>query len=186
MGDVSVYGFTRRFVRDLMARVDMVPPSLVLAQAAKESGWGTSRFVREGNNLFGQRSFLGGPGMPAQRQPLDAGVVLARYDSLGASVDAYLFNLNTFGAYDDLRDIRARFRAEGKAVDSEELADGLRCYSALADQYIEDIRHLIRSNRLGRFDRLRLMPVDAQWIRTNIGVDVTLEKGPESQNVPDA
>lgn len=185
MGDVSVYGFTRRFVRDLMARVDVVPPSLVLAQAAKESGWGTSRFVQERNNLFGQRTVLEMPGASTQNQPQDAVLMLSRYASLRDSVDAYFYNLNTFGPYDHLRDIRAKFRAEGKEVDAEALAAGLHCYSELKDEYIEDIRHLIRSNRLGRFDRLRLLPVDALWMRTNLGVNVTLEKAPAPQNVPD-
>ena len=68
---------------------------------------------------------------------------------------------------------------------AEALAAGLHRYSEHADQYVEDIRHLIRSNRLGRFDRLRLMPVDAYWMRTNVGIDVTLEKGTELKNIPD-
>ncbi|HEY6008792.1 MAG TPA: glucosaminidase domain-containing protein, partial [Geobacteraceae bacterium] len=130
MSEVSIYGFTRRFMRDLLARVDIVPPSLVLAQAAKESGWGTSRFVQERNNLFGQRTILETPGVPAtQDQPQDAVLKLSRYATLRDSVDAYFFNLNTFGAYDRLRDIRAKFRAEGKDVDPEALAAGLHRYS---------------------------------------------------------
>ncbi|MGI2103199.1 glucosaminidase domain-containing protein [Shewanella oncorhynchi] len=91
----------------LLERVDILPPSLVLAQAAKESGWGTSRFAREGNALFGQWDFKGNGMEPRQKRQGLGNYGLARFDTPFASVEGYLLNLNTHNAYQKMRDFRA-------------------------------------------------------------------------------
>lgn len=134
----------------LLRRVDVVPPSLALAQAAEESGWGTSRFVREGNNLFGQ---IGGDIVPLDDS---AGPAMASYDSLHAAVRAYMLNLNSHRAYENLRRVRAQIRARGAFPDGHSLAGALGAYSERGQAYVDGIRALIRHNGLLRFDHAKL------------------------------
>lgn len=136
----------------LLLRVDVVPESLVLAQAAKESGWGTSRFAREGNNLFGVWCFTPGCGLkPLSR---DAGLnhEVARYDSVQQSVNAYVHNINTHAAYNELRRIRAESRAGASIISGMALAEGLLRYSARGVDYVREIQQLIRTNNLQQFN----------------------------------
>ena len=134
----------------LLRRVDMVPPSLALAQAAEESGWGTSRFVREGNNLFGQI----GESIVAEDNP--SGRTMASFDSLHAAVRAYALNLNSHRAYENLRRLRAQIRARGAFPDGHSLAGALSAYSERGQAYVDGIRALIRHNSLLRFDHAQL------------------------------
>jgi Bax protein len=134
----------------LLHRVDVLPPSLVLAQAANESGWGTSRFAREGNNLFGQRTYRTGNGIvPSHRREGDTHEV-KRFGTLFASVRSYMRNLNTHEAYSELRDMRAKLRLSGKPLSGAQLADGLDAYSTRNKEYIADVRAIIRANDLMR------------------------------------
>ena len=134
----------------LLHRVDILPPSLVLAQAATESGWGTSRFAREGNNLFGQRTFQAGNGIvPAQRPDGETHEV-KRFGSLFESVRSYMRNLNTHSAYRELRDLRAQLRRSDRPLNGTRLADGLNAYSTRSSDYIADVRTIIRANNLSR------------------------------------
>jgi Bax protein len=134
----------------LLHRVDILPPSLVLAQAATESGWGTSRFAREGNNLFGQRTYRTGNGIvPAHRREGDTHEV-KRFGTLFASVRSYMRNLNTHEAYSELRDLRAKLRLNGKPLSGALLAEGLEAYSTRNKNYIADVRAIIRANDLSR------------------------------------
>jgi len=134
----------------LLHRVDIIPPALVLAQAATESGWGTSRFVREGNNLFGQRTYWAGNGMvPAQRRAGETHEV-KRFGTLFESVRSYMRNLNTHDAYRELRDVRASLRRSSQPLSGIQLARGLSAYSTRAKDYIADVRDMIRSNDLTR------------------------------------
>lgn len=136
----------------LLKRVDVVPPSLALAQAANESAWGTSRFASEGYNFFGQWCFEPGCGLvPSSR---DAGKrhEVAVFDSPQASVDSYIRNLNTHPAYQPLRDLRARLRAQDEALTGRKLAAGLTRYSERGDEYIRELRAMIRYNELGQHD----------------------------------
>jgi len=140
----------RRVRAMLLHRIDILPPSLVLAQAATESGWGTSRFAREGNNLFGQRTYSAGNGIvPAQRVE-GATHEVKRFGSLFASVRSYMRNLNTHRAYRELREVRARLRRSGQELDCTALAAGLEAYSERSSAYIDDIRTIIRINDLTR------------------------------------
>lgn len=134
----------------LLRRVDVVPPSLALAQAVEESGWGTSRFVREGNNLFGQ---VGGDLVPEGDQ---SGPAMASFTSLHAAVRAYAQNLNSHPAYEPLRRIRAQIRARGGSPDGHSLAGALTAYSERGHAYVDSIRALIRHNNLLRYDHARL------------------------------
>jgi uncharacterized FlgJ-related protein len=132
----------------LLQRVDTLPVSLVLAQAAIESGWGTSRFAREGNNLFGQWCFDPGCGLVPAARRTGARHEVAAYASVNDSIDAYLLNINTHSAYRDLRELRARARAEGREPTGLELATGLRSYSERGELYVQDVRSIIRGNGL--------------------------------------
>lgn len=134
----------------LLRRVDVVPPSLALAQAAEESGWGTSRFGREGNNLFGQ------VGESIAAQDSADGRTMASFDSLHAAVRAYAQNLNAHPAYENLRRVRAQLRARGAFPDGHSLAGALTAYSERGHAYVDAIRALIRHNNLLRFDHAKL------------------------------
>lgn len=131
---------------EAFVRVDAVPEDLVLVQAANESGWGTSRFAREGNNLFGQWCFEQGCGMVPAGRPDGATYEVARYGSVSASIGSYIHNLNTGRSYRSLRDIRARRRSEGVEPNATELAAGLVVYSARGIAYVHELQAMIRHN----------------------------------------
>jgi Bax protein len=150
-------------VDELVLRVDTLPPSLVMAQAAMESGWGTSRFVREGNNLFGQWVTGDTPGlMPNNADPSD-GYRVAAYDTVAESVRSYLRNLNTHRAYRQLRRWRAELRAAGEPLDSTILSAGLVQYSQRGEAYVEELLRVIRGNRLKRYDRPAMHSASTRW-----------------------
>jgi Bax protein len=132
---------------ELLKRVDIIPETLVLMQAANESAWGTSRFAVEGYNFFGQWCFREGCGLVPQSRVEGEYHEVAKFDSPSASINSYFYNLNTFHTYEPLRQIRARLRAEGKPVRGELLAAGLGSYSERGEEYIEEISGMIRFNR---------------------------------------
>ncbi len=138
----------------LLDRMDIIPPSLAITQAIMESGWGRSRFAKQGNVLFGlhlpknsQRKFIKASG---------ANVKLAVYDSIFKAVDAYIHNINTTRAYRKLRDIRGALRHKKEQPDGWNLAAGLGRYSELGDKYIGKLRSIIKFNKLAIFDKARL------------------------------
>ncbi len=147
------YGAEGASAADLLKRVDVVPASLALAQAAEESGWGTSRFTLEANNLFGHYAATGGDGLVAAG---DSSRRLAQFASLYEAVAAYVHNLNTHRAYEPLRRLRAAVRARGAFPDGHTLAGALTAYSERGQAYVDGIRALIRKNSLLRFDHARL------------------------------
>lgn len=134
--------------RLLLRRVDVVPPALVLAQAANESAWGTSRFARLGNNLFGQWTYREAEGIVPLGRPEGASYAVRSFHSIDASVRAYLRNLNTNPAYQELRLMRERMRRAGEPLDAHELAAGLMAYSARGEEYIRELQVMMRGNRL--------------------------------------
>lgn len=139
----------------LLTRVDAIPVSLALAQAAEESGWGTSRFAREGNALFGQWSFSGIGLVPVDAA--DKGHRVRSFATLVDAVRAYAHNLNTHRAYAEFRRLRAALRAaDGRALDGEALAGSLGHYSERRDAYVDSLRSIIRANNLRAFDAARL------------------------------
>lgn len=139
-------------IHQLLTRVDLVPTSLALAQAASESAWGNSRFARQANNLFGQWCFSAGCGLVPLQRPQGMTHEVARYPSWQASVRAYLLNLNSHPAYQPLRDIRLDRRQQNLPLSGELLAEGLEKYSARGAIYVESLQQIIRVNGLDRLD----------------------------------
>lgn len=136
----------------LRKRLDTVPPSLLLAQAAIESGWGTSRFAVEGNALFGQRTTVAERGMRPQGIDEDAAIHVAAFPHLLASVRSYVHNLNTQPAYRAFRRQRAALREEGRQPGGLDLAATLTAYSERGTAYVRDLKAIIRGNRLDTLD----------------------------------
>ena len=153
---VRRYGAEPGDMAKLLRRVDVVPVSLALAQAAEESGWGTSRFAREGNAIFGQQIFGDGRGLvPMARDPGRTHRVRA-FDRLLDAARAYAQNLNTHLAYREFRARRAAMRATDAPLNSLALAATLIQYSERRGAYVETIHAIIRVNRLTRLDDARL------------------------------
>ena len=143
----------------LLDRVDTVPVSIALAQAVEESGWGASRFVREGNALFGQRTWASGDGIvPEERERSDTHEVKS-FDSVAESISAYVHNLNTHPAYEDFRKARAALQdGPDMSTDRLGLAATLRAYSEKGLEYVNNLRNLIKTNRLQDFETAELAP----------------------------
>ncbi|MDF1722797.1 MAG: glucosaminidase domain-containing protein [Minwuia sp.] len=138
----------------LLQRVDLIPPSLALAQAALESGWGRSRFAREGNALFGQWTWTKGDGIvPADRAAGKTHSV-KRFRSLLASVRGYMKNLNRAGPYGRMRVARTKLANQGKPFTGRELAGYLDKYSEEGQAYVKKVRAMISVNQLGPLDQL--------------------------------
>ena len=138
----------------LLTRADTVPPSLAITQSILESGWGTSRFARQGNALFGQRTWSADtPGMNPQKAK---GFKVRAFDSLLESVEAYVRNLNTTGAYAALRQQRAQMRTQDRRIDGYQLAGTLTKYSEEGQEYVRKLRGLMQHNGLRGFDDSRL------------------------------
>ncbi|WP_193366693.1 glucosaminidase domain-containing protein [Pelagibius marinus] len=152
------YGAAPGDAADLLSRIDAVPPSLALAQAAQESGWGTSRFAIRANALFGQRSWGdGAEGLkPAAAERRDFKV--RGFPDLMSAVRAYLHNLNSHRAYQDLRQRRARARALGTPLHALNLVGGLKSYSEEGQSYVLALSELITSNDLQALDGVTLSP----------------------------
>ena len=157
----ELYGAAPFDAPGLLKRMDIVPPSLALAQAAEETGWGTSRFVREGNALFGQYTYKSTMGMMPERRDADRRHRVRSHDSLLDAVRAYVHNLNSHWAYEDFRDRRALLRHAGKPMDGYDLAGSMGQYSERRADYIRSIREIMRQNRLRDFDRAWLN--ERQW-----------------------
>lgn len=139
---------SEEFLNVLLRRVDKIPASLALAQAANESAWGTSRFAQDGNNLFGQWCYSDGCGIVPSRRRQGASHEVKSFDSVLESVEAYIHNLNTFPSYQMLRRIRQQLRQQNRPVDGISLADGLESYSSRGLDYIEELQNMIYSNNL--------------------------------------
>lgn len=156
------YGTAADDLDGLLMRIDEVPPSLALAQAALESGWGTSRFARQGNALFGQWSWAPGSGLvPAERED-GATHEVRSFDRLADSVRSYMHSLNTHAAYEQFRTERARFRAATPVVRGAELAPTMLKYSEEREIYVRKLLTVIRANNLERFDLVRFR--QGRWV----------------------
>lgn len=136
----------------LRKRLDVIPPSLILAQAANESAWGTSRFALRGNNLFGQWCFSKGCGLVPLSRVEGASHEVAAFSSPYQSVRAYIQNLNRHASYQGLRNTRFADRQAGKPLSGLNLARGLISYSERGEEYVSEIRSMIRYNNLGFYD----------------------------------
>jgi Bax protein len=150
------YGVKPGNIGELLVRVDVIPPSLALAQAAEESGWGTSRFAREGNALFGQYTSPEEPGLDPQSKASAGKFRIRSYDSLLDTVRSYALNLNLHPAYEEFRELRAELRASEELLDGNRLAGTLTRYSERGPAYVKAIRIIMRENSLRPFDEVRL------------------------------
>ena len=139
---------TEEHLRVLLRRVDILPSSLVLAQAANESAWGTSRFALQGNNFFGQWCYSEGCGLVPHKRHADAIHEVQAYAKVADSVRAYFMNINTFPSYVELRRTRERLRNQDKPLDSHTLAEGLGSYSERGGEYVKEVRAIIDFNEL--------------------------------------
>ena len=151
------YGVVSRDLSTLKIRVDEIPVSLAIAQAAKETGWGTSRFAQEGNALFGQWTWSGDGLKPKEAKDGEDHKVM-KFNVLQASVRAYQRNLNTHSSYKDFRKARAEFRDLDKPLDSIELSKHLNKYAETGNQYVEVLQKIIEQNKLKDFDEAKLLP----------------------------
>lgn len=149
---VERYGLSdskpRNLIEELLRRVDAVPPSLAIGQAAIETGWGTSRPAQRGRAMFGQMVFYG--------EGEKAVSVVRRFEHLAHAVEAYALNLNTHKAYARFRAKRAEMRTRNATVDGYELALALSSYSERKMDYVRDVRGIIRANRLRPLDTAQL------------------------------
>jgi Bax protein len=141
---------------EMLQRIDIIPPSLALAQGAEESGWGTSRFAREGNALFGQRIFKGTRGIVPMKRDRGQKHRVRAFGHLIDGVKAYADNLNTHSAYKLLREVRAKMRASGRVIDGKVLASTLVKYSERREKYVDTIKVIIRANHFHLYDKARL------------------------------
>ena len=151
------YGIPSRDLSTLKIRMDEVPVSLALAQAAKETGWGTSRFAQEGNALFGQWTWSG-EGLKPKEADESQGHKVMKFNVLQASVRAYQRNLNTHKTYKEFRLARAQLRDAGKPLDSIFLSKYLDEYAETGQQYVKIIQKIIEQNDLKDFDNAKLLP----------------------------
>ena len=151
------YGIVNKDLSTLKIRMDEIPTSIAIAQAAKETGWGTSRFALEGNALFGQWTWSGEGIKPYDAED-NAKHKVMRFKVLQASVKAYHRNLNTHSSYKDFRSVRAELRDEGKNLDSIKLSEHLDKYAETGKKYVKILKQIINQNKLTDFDDARLLP----------------------------
>ncbi|MCW9003393.1 MAG: glucosaminidase domain-containing protein, partial [Rhodospirillales bacterium] len=143
-------------IEALLVHVDVIPTSLALAQAAEESGWGTSRFAREGNALFGQWTFDETKGLIPEEREDGQRHAVKKFTSLADAVQAYMHNLNTHRAYRDLRKYRAALRKKAVEPTGEHLVGTLHRYSQRGEEYIDSLRTIMDANNLNALDDARL------------------------------
>ncbi len=144
---------TRKALNALKSRIDIVPPSLAIAQAAIESGWGTSRFTTEGNALFGQWDEESDTSMIPTGRDKGRTYAIRRFSTLLGSIKAYMHNLNSHRAYRKFRAARANTRAAGEEISGSPLAKLLGSYSQQGPKYVKALASIIEKNRLDALDR---------------------------------
>ena len=151
------YGVPNKDLSTLKIRMDEVPVSMAIAQAAKETGWGTSRFAQEGNALFGQWTWSG-EGIKPLAADDDSTHKVMKFNVLQASVRAYQRNLNTHSTYKSFRSARAELRDDGKKLDSMILSEHLDKYAETGKEYVRVLQQIIKQNNLTDFDDAKLLP----------------------------
>ena len=150
--DTNEFNSNAALKEQLLLRVDIVPPSLILAQAAEESGWGTSRFAFTGNALFGQWTWGGDGMLPAQQRDGKGDYKIASFESPLDSVRAHALNLNSHSAYSEFRQQRAALRAANERISGLALAGKLTNYSERGEDYVKSLRSIINYNNLDAVD----------------------------------
>ncbi len=150
------YKVKRSNLEELMFRMDMIPVSIALAQAAKESGWGTSRFALEGNAIFGQWTW-DGQGIAPLKRDGDKNHKILKFPILRASVKAYKNNLNTHKSYLKFREKRSQLRNKNKSITGLALTNTLKNYAQTGSEYTKILNQIITQNRLSDFELVRLV-----------------------------
>ncbi len=151
------YKIEDKDLAELKMRMDIIPVSIAVAQAANESGWGTSRFALEGNALFGQWTWSKKGISPKNKDP-DQSHKILQFQILKASVRAYKNNLNTHNAYKEFREVRAKLRQSETKITGLALTKYLKNYAAIGEKYTEIIEGIIEYNSLTDFDKANLLP----------------------------
>ncbi len=144
----SLYNYSR-----YLERIDIIPPSMALAQAATESGWGKSRFFKKANNIFGHWTYNPAVGMMPLRRPSGKKHFIRIFPNLQASITAYMKNLNRTGAYYEFRLKRKQMRDSGKLIDGMKLSATMSKYSGIGHDYIKILKSIIRKSNLVNFDK---------------------------------
>ena len=153
--DVSdKYDYEGSNIGELLMRVDIVPLSLALAQAAIESGWGTSRYLREGNALYGQYTFDKNLGLKPEDRDKDKNFYVRKFINLSDSTRSYLKNINTHNAYVKFRQERGTLRMNGDSLTGLSLVKFLDNYSERRSAYVADIKTIIETNNFMKFDKV--------------------------------
>ena len=147
----------------LKMRMDTIPVSMALAQAANESGWGTSRFALEGNALFGQWTWSK-KGISPKNKDKNKSHKILQFQILKASVTAYKNNLNTHNAYKEFREVRAKLRQENKKIIGLDLTKHIKNYAAIGEKYVAIIEDIIERNSLTDFDNADLLPTKLKGV----------------------
>ncbi len=142
-------------ITELDKRMDIIPVSIALAQAAKESGWGTSRFALEGNAIFGQWTWTG-QGIEPLNKGKNENHKILRFPILRASVKAYKNNLNTHKGYSEFREKRYKIRKRNKSIKGLELTDTLDRYAQTGKEYTDILEQIIKQNDLSDFETVQL------------------------------
>ena len=153
----KAYKISDRNINELIEKIDIIPTSIALAQAAKESGWGTSRFALEGNALFGQWTWSKKGLLPKDKDP-DQTHKIMQFQVLKASVRAYKNNLNTHNAYREFREARAKLRENENSINGRELTQYLKNYASIGEKYVAILNDIIERNSLTDFDKSNLLP----------------------------
>ena len=150
------YKVKKADLSELMMRMDIIPVSIALAQAAKESGWGTSRFALEGNAIFGQWTW-DGQGIAPLKRDGDKSHKILKFPILRASVKAYKNNLNTHKSYYKFREKRKSLRDKNKSISGLALTDTLKNYAQTGSEYTKILNQIITQNRLSDFELVKLV-----------------------------
>ena len=151
------YDYNEENLGDLLMRVDIIPISMALSQAVIESGWGTSRYSREANAIFGQYTFDASSGVLPEEREKDKKHLIKKFNSISESVRSYIKNLNTHLAYKELRKKRRELRMEGEIISGDILMPYLNKYSERGQNYILDLETIFKENDFDKFDNLSLL-----------------------------
>lgn len=165
----EAYGLSSTNSHKLLLRMDIVPPSLALAQAAEESGWGTSRFARLGNALFGQWTWNHSMGIRPRDAGPNASHSVRRFPTLMDAVKAYVRNLNSHRAYAAFRRERAALRKQGKPLSGALLANTLTRYSQRGSAYVSTLHVIMKANNLSALDNAQLSPAPVEMASLETG-----------------
>lgn len=144
----DIYNYKR-----YLERIDIIPPSMALAQAATESGWGKSRFFKKANNIFGHWTYNQSIGMVPLRRPAGKKHLIRIFPTLQASISVYMRNLNRTGAYYEFRLKRKQMREIGKLIDGMKLSTTMSKYSGIGHDYVKILQSIIRKSKLVNFDK---------------------------------